>query len=48
MGFCIVEEDPKYYKSMLSTLISINFLYEKYDILIACSEKSKIIYQIFL
>ena len=41
MNFCIVEEDPNYYKFMLSTLISIDFIYENYHILIACSEKTK-------
>ena len=41
MNFCIVEEYLNYYKFMLSTLISIDFIYENYHILIACSEKTK-------
>lgn len=41
MSFCLVEEDRTYKKFILSTLININFLYETYNICIACSDDTK-------
>ena len=41
MNFCIVEEDPEYHKLILGNLISIDFIYKNYNILIACSDKTK-------
>ena len=41
MNFCLIEEEDDHYKYLLATLISIDFIYKKYNVLIACSEKTK-------
>ena len=40
MNFCLIEEEDDHYKYLLATLISIDFIYKKYNVLIACSEKT--------
>jgi len=42
MVFCLIEEEMRTHcKFLLARLISIDFLYKEYDILIACSDKTK-------
>jgi len=41
MNICLIEEEDTHNKLLLATLISIDFLYKNYNVLIACSEKTK-------
>jgi hypothetical protein len=41
MNFCLIEQEVNQSKFLLATLISIDFLYKNYNILIACSDKTK-------
>ena len=41
MNFCLLEEEDNHSRFILSTLISIDFIYKKYNVLIACSEYTK-------
>ena len=41
MNFCLLEEEDNHSRFILSTLISIDFIYKNYNVLIACSEYTK-------
>ena len=41
MNICLIEEEDNHNKFLLATLISIDFLYKNYNVLIACCEKTK-------
>ena len=41
MNFCLLEEEDNHNRFILATLISIDFIYKDYKVLIACSEETK-------
>jgi len=41
MNFCFLEEEIEHKRFLLANLISLNFIYDKYNILIACSNETK-------
>ena len=41
MNICLIEEEDTHNKFLLATLISIDFLYKDYNVLISCSKKTK-------